>query len=87
MSKKALLKAALPMMVASAMLGTNQYTEHEIKDNGKKPLKLTRGYEHKGKSPERLEKRRANRKRLKAKKNAKKGVYAKKITYSKKRGN
>lgn len=85
MNKKALLKAALPIMVAGAMLGTNQYNEHEIKDNGKKPLKLTRGYEHKGKSPERLEKRRANRKRLKAKKNAKKGVYKNKIKYPRKR--
>lgn len=43
------------------------------------------GYEHKGKSPERLEKRRANRKRLKAKKNAKNGIYKNKIKYPKKR--
>lgn len=43
------------------------------------------GYEHKGKSADRLEKRRANRQRLKAKKNAKKGIYQNKIKYPKKR--
>ena len=78
-------------MLASAlimsMLGNDlpYYMNECYLESKRKSKNEITGYEHKGKSPEKLEKRRANRKRLKAKRNAKKGVYANKIKYSKRR--
>lgn len=76
----------MPLFLASAVLGMSApYIDKNGEHREIQPKPLVRGYEHKGKSLERLEKRRANRKRLKAKKNAKKGIYANKIKYPKKR--
>lgn len=69
--------------IIMSMLGNNPpYSVNE--ESSQARCKII-GYEHKGKSPEKLEKRRANRKRLKAKRNAKKGIYANKIKYSMRR--
>ena len=77
------------LMLAAAMtsmaVGSPADKGESQKDDGKVALKLRRGYEHKGKTPERLEKRRQNRQRLKAKRNAKKGIYKHKLVYNKKR--
>lgn len=87
MSKRAITKALVPLMVASSMLNSTDYSEKEIEDNGKIGLKCRSGYEHKGKTQERLDARREHRKKLKIKRNAKKGVYANKIKHPKNRGN
>ena len=87
MSKRAITKALVPLMVASSMLNSTDYSEKEIEDNGKIALKYRSGYEHKGKTQERLDARRERRKKLKIKRNAKKGIYTRKITYKKNKGN
>lgn len=86
MSKRAITKALVPLMVASSMLNSTDYSEKEIEDNGRIALKYRCGYEHKGKTQERLDARREHRKKLKTKHNAKKGVYANKIKHPKNRG-
>ena len=77
-----MLKTLIPIMALSAM-ATMPYNDRHIEHEPSEPR--PQGYEHKGKTPARLEKRRANRKRLKAKRNAKRGVYQNKIRYHKKR--
>ena len=77
------MKKMFASALIMSMLGNNP--PYSINEEPSQTKCKVIGYEHKGKSPEKLEKRRANRKRLKAKRNAKKGVYANKIKYTKRR--
>lgn len=86
MSKRTLTKSLMPLFLASAVLGMNApYTDKNGEHRELEARPLVRGYEHKGKSPERLEARRERRKKFKAKHNAKKGIYAIKIKHSRNR--
>ena len=76
------------VMLMSMLAGASTYSlgskEHHEPTRCKTKEEIA-GYEHKGKTPARLEQRRKNRQRLKAKRNAKKGIYQTKIKYPKKR--
>jgi hypothetical protein len=84
--KNAMAKALLPSMMlgAMAMGGNNPYAgDLRVRPTSSEPR--PKGYEPKGKTQDELAKRKEHRKVLKARKNARKGVYANKIKYPKKR--
>lgn len=85
--KNAMAKALLPSMMINAMMGANNpYADDDLRVRPTSSEPRPQGYEPKGKSDYELERRKAHRKQLQAKRNARKGVYANKIKYPKKRG-
>ena len=83
MSKRQLLSSTIAM---SLIFGMTSYKMGGRMPENKEPSKpRPQGYEHKGKSPEKLEARKQRRKKFKAKRNAKKGIYEHKIVYKKKK--
>jgi hypothetical protein len=85
--KKAMAQALLPSMVIGAMaMGSNPYADDVLRVSPTSSEPRPQGYEPKGKSDDELARHKAHRKKLQAKRNARKGVYANKIKYPKKRG-
>lgn len=86
MSKRTLTKSLMPLFLASAVLGMNAlYTDKNGEHRELEARPLVRGYEHKAKTQEQLEARKERRKKFKAKRNAKKGLYAIKIEHPRNR--
>ena len=77
--KKATMNIALMSVITSSMCETPYRKNYEL------AAERPKGYEPKGKSDDELARHKAHRKQLQAKRNARKGVYANKIKYPKKR--
>lgn len=85
--KKAMARALLPSMVIGSMtMGGNPYGSDDVSVRPTSSEPRPQGYKPKGKSDDELARHKAHRKQLQAKRNARKGVYANKIKYPKKRG-
>lgn len=83
--KRAMTRALMPSMVIGAMAMNNPYDD-DISVSPTTSEPRPQGYEPRGKSDDELARRKAHRKQLQAKRNARKGVYVNKIKYPKKRG-
>lgn len=83
--KNAVAKALLTNIMIGAMtMDGNPYAgDLKVRPTSSEPR--PKGYEPKGKTQDELARRKEHRKVLKARKNARKGVYANKIKYPKKR--
>ena len=83
--KNAMAKALLPSMMIGAMMGGSPYSDDvTVSPTSSEPR--PKGYEPKGKTQDELARHKTHRKALQAKRNARKGIYANKIKYPKKRG-
>ena len=77
-------KIAVPVLgLAAALASMGPYSDTNLPKRSSEPKKV--GYEHTGKTEAELEARRIRRQKMKARRNAQKGVYTNKIKYPKKR--
>ncbi len=83
---KAMMKALLPLMAATAMMGVNDspYTEHRVSKTSE-PF-VSRGMPvPRVKTEDEIKRKKDHRNKLKARRNAKKGIHVNKIKYKRKR--